>query len=303
MHYPNETAYYVQEDNGKIISDTEITPNPRPNIIYKDAKGQNYGGSLGFIPFWRFDYNRKQISGLKPIKALIDDYDLMECGLSNNLQDFDHPIYAIKGYEGDNLNELQHNIKTTKTLGVDENGGIDILTVDVPYEARKTKADEDEKNIYRFGMGLNTQGLKDTSATTNLAIQAAYTLLDLKARKVIKNIKKFLRPIIEVVIDDINSQNGTGYQPSDVYIDFHPEILINETENASNDKVRAETKQIEINIILNVADRIGDEEVLKAICEILEIDFEDVKELLEDKDKLEDAQSKLEEVIPEEGAE
>lgn len=36
------------------------------------------------------------------------------------------------------------------------------------YQARQAKLELDEKNIYRFGMGLNTVGLKDTSATTNM---------------------------------------------------------------------------------------------------------------------------------------
>lgn len=100
----------------------------------------------------------------------------MASSLSNNLIDFDAPIYAIKGFEGDNLDELQTNLKTKKIVGLGEEGGIDIKTVDVPYQARQAKLELDEKNIYRFGMGLNTAGLKDTSATTNIAIKAAYSL-------------------------------------------------------------------------------------------------------------------------------
>ncbi|WP_366151322.1 phage portal protein, partial [Clostridioides difficile] len=49
---------------------------------------------------------------LQPIKDLIDDYDMMACALSNNLIDFDHPIYAVRGYEGDNLSSLVTNLKT-----------------------------------------------------------------------------------------------------------------------------------------------------------------------------------------------
>lgn len=296
VHYADKIAYFVQTDEGKIVPDEEIIPNPRPNVIYKDEKGQLYGSKLGYIPFWRFDYNRKQISSLKPIKGIIDDYDLMQCGLSNNLQDFDNPIYVIRGFRGSNLDELQKNIKTKKIVGVNDGGDIEIKTIQVPYEARKAKATEDETNIYRFGMGLNTQGLKDTSATTNLAIQAAYTLLDLKATKVIKNLKKFLKQIIRVVIDEINEQNGAGYSVDDVKISFHPNMLLNETENIQNDKIRAETKQIEINTILNVATQIGDEEALREICDILDTDFEEIKGILDEQNNLVDAQNALNDV-------
>lgn len=68
-------------------------------------------------------------------------------------------------------------------------------TVDVPYEARKVKLELDEKNIYRFGMGLNLSGLKDTSATTNIAIKAAYSLLDLRCKHLA--LLGFLKPYIK----------------------------------------------------------------------------------------------------------
>lgn len=34
--------------------------------------------------------------------------------LSNNLIDFDTPIHVVKGFQGDNLEELQTNLKTKK---------------------------------------------------------------------------------------------------------------------------------------------------------------------------------------------
>lgn len=42
--------------------------------------------------------------------------------LSNNLIDFDTPIHVVKGFQGDNLEELQTNLKTKKYLPV-WNGG------------------------------------------------------------------------------------------------------------------------------------------------------------------------------------
>lgn len=64
------------------------------------------------------------------------------------------------------------NIKAKKHIGLDDDGSVDIKTVDIPVEARKTKMEVDEKNIFRFGMGVNTEALKDTSATTSICLQA-----------------------------------------------------------------------------------------------------------------------------------
>ncbi len=123
----DQIYFYNQIDDGKLVLDEDVPFNPMPNIVWKDKETDTYyGDSLGFVPFWRLDNCREQHSGLKPIKGLIDDYDLMECGLSNNLQDFDTPIHLVKGFNGDNLDELQQNIKTKKLLGVDADGGLDI---------------------------------------------------------------------------------------------------------------------------------------------------------------------------------
>jgi SPP1 family phage portal protein len=282
--------FYNQVDDGELELDKDVQFNPMPNIMWKDKdKDIWYGDNLGFIPFWRLDNCREQFSGLKPIKALIDDYDLMECGLSNNLQDFDKPIHLVKGFQGDNLDELQENIKTKKILGVDENGGLDVLTVDVPYQARKTKADEDEKNIYRFGMGFNSAQAGDGNIT-NVVIRSRYTLLDLKANKMIKRLKRFLKPIIRVVLDEINTKNGTDYQYSDVLVEFTPVIPTNEQENAQIAQIEAQTEQLKIDNVLSAATMIGDEETLKAICGILDLEFDDLKGQL---DKLNESQNTM----------
>lgn len=300
-----DVSFFVQVGNGKIQKDESVAINPRPHVIYTDGEtGKRMAYGLGFIPFWRLDYNKKQFSGLKPIKALIDDYDLMMCGLSNNLTDFDTPLHVVSGYQGDNLDELQQNLKTKKIIGVDAEGGVEIKTVDIPYEARKAKADEDEKNIYRFGMGLNTFGLKDTTATTNIAIKAAYTLLDLKANKLEKRLKKLLKEIIKVVLEEINQANDTDFQLSDIkFGDFSQGSMINESENIANDKIKAETKQIEVNTILNVAANIGDEATLKAICEVLDMDFDELKdqvEKMQEEQNTADAKAMLEGIETEE---
>lgn len=302
----HDVTYYVQIDNKKIQLDKTVAVNPRPHVVYTDPKTkQKMGYPLGYIPFWRLDNNRKRISGLKPIKALIDDYDLMMCGLSNNLTDFDTPLHVVSGFQGDNLDELQQNLKTKKIVGVGDGGDVEIRTVDIPYQARQTKADDDEKNIYRFGFGLNTIGLKDTSATTNIAIKAAYSLLDMKANKMETKLKKLLKDLLKVVLAEINAEYQKDYQLSDIYFDFERNIMVNESENAQNEKTRAETQQIQVNTILNVAANLDDETVLRNICDVLELDYEDIKDRLPEKDENDfvNAKATLESVVPEEETE
>lgn len=182
----------------------------------------------------------------------------------------------VSGFQGDNLDELQTNLKTKKIVGVDSEGSINVQTVEIPYQARKEKLEIDERNIYIFGMGFNPAQVGDGNIT-NVVILSRYTLLDLKKSKLDKRLKKLLRQVIKIKLAEINRENGTDYKLSDIKIDLTPDIPANETENIANKKVKAETQQIRINTILNVAANVGDEQTLKAICEELDLNYEELK--------------------------
>lgn len=280
-----ETHFFCREDDGQIVPDDSVEQNPRPHIIYKkDGDDSTYYDGFGFIPFFRLDNCKKQFSGLKPIKALIDDYDLMSCGLSNNIQDTNEALYVVKGFQGDNLDELMLNIRTKKHIGVDEQGDVDIRTIDIPYQARQTKLDLDEKNIYRFGMGFNSAQLGDGNVT-NVVIKSRYALLDLKCKKLEIRLKQFLRKLLKVVLAEINTEQGTDYQQSDVYFAFEPEIITNAADNAQIELTDAQKQQVQITTLLNLATYLDEETLMQNICDILDIDYEDIKDKLPKRDE------------------
>lgn len=281
-HTADSITYYVQNGrDGRIVLDTSQQINPRPSVVYTDAKGKRYGKPLGFIPFWPLSFNKKERSGLYPIKAIIDDYDLMKCGLSNNLQDFDHPIYAVKGFDGHDFAELAQNLRTKKMVGTGEQGGVDVVTVTIPVEARKANLEEDEKNIYRFGMGFNASQVGDGNIT-NVVILSRYTLLDLKADKVEKPLKKLLKKVVRVVLDEINAEHGSQYTLRDVKIKFVRNLPTNESENVENEHKKAQTKQLQVATILSTAANIGDDKTLEAICEVMDWDVEKIRAKLKE---------------------
>ena len=276
-----QTWFYCQEGEGAIVPDDSLSLNPRPHILYrKDGDEGTYYDDYGMIPFFRLDNGRKRFSGLKPIKALIDDYDLMNAGLSNNIQDTNEALYVVKGFQGDNLDELMLNVKTKKHIGVDEDGGIDIKTVDIPVEARKTKMEVDEKNIFRFGQGVNTEALKDTSATVSIAIKSAYANLDLKCDGLLPFLLQFMRKLLKLVLKEINDTQGTDYEQKDVYFDFSREIITNAQENAQIDLTKAQEQQTKITTLLNTASLLGQELTAQLVCEALDLDYDDLKDKL-----------------------
>ena len=305
-----ETHFFVQEDDGLIEKDMCFEykegkkTNVRPHTIWQktgDDKSTYYEG-FGFIPFFRLDNNKKQQSGLKPIKDIIDDYDLMNAGLTNNIQDTNEALYVVKGFQGDNLDELMMNIKAKKHIGVDEDGGVEIKTIDIPYEARKTKMEIDEKNIFRFGMGVNNESLKDTSATTSIAIKSAYALLDLKCNKLEIRLKQFMRKLLKVVLKEINDREGTDYQQGDVWFNLEREIITNAQENAQIELIDAQKQQVQITTLLNLANHLDSETLMQNICDALDLDYEEIKDKLPKQDDdggLAQAQAALDSIQPE----
>lgn len=297
----NQTVFYVQSDDGRIELDESQEINPRPHTLYRKKNGgELYYENFGFIPFFRLDNCRKQFSGLKPIKALIDDYDLMSCGLSNNLQDASEYLVVVKGFQGDNLEELMQNIKTKKHIGVsgDDGGGVDFKTVEIPYEARKIKLELDETNIYRFGMGFNSAQVGDGNIT-NIVIKSRYALLDLKCNKLEIRLKQFLRKILKIVIQQINTEKGTDFQSKDVYFRFDREVMTNAQDNAQIELTDAQKQQTQINTLLSLEATLGNELVVQNICEVLDIDYEQIKSKLPTDDFAE-AQTALNEVTTDE---
>lgn len=276
-----QTWFYSQVDDGEIMEDIDEEINPRPHTLYhKGDDGKTYFDGYGLIPFFRMDNNRQQVSDLRAVKDLIDDYDLMSCGLSNNIQDTNEALYVVKGFEGDNLDELMLNIRAKKHIGVGENGDVEIRTIDIPYEARQAKLDLDERNIYRFGCGFNINGLRDTTATTNVAIKSAYSQLDLKANKLEIRLKQLMRKLLRLVLDEINQADGTDYSLSDVYFNFEREVPTNALENAQIELTEAQKRQTEVNTILNLQTVIDEETRLKLIAEQLDVDYQELRDKL-----------------------
>lgn len=266
-------------ENYKLNADIQL--NPRPHVIAVTDEGDMLARDYGTIPFYRYKNNAKETTDLKPIKALIDDYDIMNAFLSNNLQDFTEAIYVVKGYDGDDLSKLRQNIRAKKTVGVDNDGGVEIKTVNIPVEGRKTKMEIDKENIYKFGMAFDSTQIGDGNIT-NIVIKSRYSLLIMKVNKTEVRIRALLKWINEMVIADINRRTNKVYDPASVTFEFTRELMVNETDLVTNDKTVAETKQIIIQTVLEAAPQLPSDEVLRIICDQFELDFEEIKELLEE---------------------
>ena len=271
----NETYYYIST-GGTLEMDKNVPVNPCPHLLYK-VGSEYYYEETNRLPFLRLDHDRSRQSGIWSIKKIIDDYDIMNCGLSNNLQDVAEGIYVVKGFKANSLDELIWNVRERKAIGVSEKGDLDIKTINIPYEARKAKMEIDEKNIYRLALAFNSSQSGDGNIT-NIVLKSRYTLLDMKAKKLIMRLKDFLLTPLEIVLNEINAEHHTAFDLEDVKIEIDPVIPTDEKEDAEIEKLNAETMQTKVGTVLDVASVIDEETLLKEICRAMELDYEEVKE-------------------------
>lgn len=283
----NQTWYYLKTGT-TLALDPNVKINPLPHLLYL-LEGEYYYEEANCLPFVRIDNDRRGASSIHRIKDLIDDYDLMNCGLSNNLQDIAEGIYVVKGFKGTSIDELLWNVKSRRGIGVSEKGDLDIRTVNIPYEARKAKMEVDEKNIYRFSMAFNSAQSGDGNIT-NIVIRSRYTLLDMKAKKTIIRLKELMSKLIAIAIKEINDQNGSAYDVDDVQIIIEPVVPTDEKEDAEIEKLKVEKRREEIGALLDVLALLDQETGIKEVCRILELDYDTVSEQLK-------ADGELEEVL------
>lgn len=300
--WSDEEVHYYKMIDSTIELDDEVEINPRPHVMYEE-EGETYYDTFKEVPFLRLDNNKKRTSDLYVIKDLIDDYDLMACGLSNNLQDVAEGIYVVKGWQGKSLDELTQSVKVKKQVAVGEGGDLDIKTIQVPYQARVAKMAEDEKNIYKFGMGLNTSLVGEGNAT-NYIIKTRYALLDMKCNKLENNLRRLMKKLVNIVLDEINERTKKDYKYSDTWIEFKREVMTNALDNAQIEQVKAQTNQIKVMTLLSLAQSLDQETVVKELCNVLELDFDEIKgklpKQLTPQEELENATRELDSIVSDE---
>lgn len=276
-----QVFYFVRNDGNDWVLNRDVAVNPRPHVVasYQDDDGEEIllPRAYGEIPFFKLLNNDNLKSDLDPIKNIIDDYDIMSCHLSNNLQDFSEALYVVKGYEGENQQTLKQALKDKKMVRVGNDGtnqgDVDIKTFNIPVEGRKTKMELDQSAIYKFGMGFDAALIANSSGNvTNVQIAAGYSLLDMKAAKKEKHLRTLIRWMNRWIVKNINELYGTNYDDKDIEVIITKETTVNKKELVNIEKIKQEIKDSRTTNLLNMIDLLDEETIIETLADILEID-------------------------------
>ena len=173
--------------------------------VYQGKLIEEVNQSFTQVPFIPFYNNTERTNDLKGIKALIDIYDITSSDYANNIDDMQDAFFTLKGFSGE-ITELQKfmaQLKATKAAGVPHDGEIGINQLNVPVQARESFLNRVDKDIFKFGRGVDTSNLSGGSIT-NEVIKAMFANLDLKCDQFESEFRKFIRRLIKFINENDN---------------------------------------------------------------------------------------------------
>jgi SPP1 family phage portal protein len=222
----------------------------RPSIVLKTLVDGRIQGqspeSWGMMPITVTYNNDDKQTDLEPVRASIDIYDIINSDFANNLDDFQDVYWVLQGFQGESLEDFLKQVKQLKAIKVGEGGNAHMETIDIPVDARKTLMEITEDNIFKFGMGLNTEKIAGGSLT-NVVIKARYADLDLKANDFEQEIKEGIYQLLDLLNVYYKITNQPTFTLDEIDITFDRSSLINQEElsrlaNESVGKLSEETR-------------------------------------------------------------
>jgi len=230
-------TYYIERESNLFVKDTSISVNPAPHywsITTLDGFQKNkQGHSWGRVPFLLLKNNRNSTTDLEHIKGLIDAYDLISSEGTNNFLDLVELYWVIYGFGGDNasstLKKLQIN-KAVNMMSSGSDGRIEAKQIELPVAGRLEFLKMLRKDIFHFGMGVDTDSDKFGNAPSGVSLKFQYTLLDQKAGNMIAKLRKVIKELLWFVTEDYNSKHNTAYDANDIQIDINKNIITNDVE-------------------------------------------------------------------------
>lgn len=195
------------------------------DILGETISGYGNFSVLPVFPLWGNGMKRSSLT--ISLKSKIDLYDIIMSDFGNNLEDAQDVYWVLKNYSGQDMGEFLADYKYYKSIKVEDDGGAEAHTLEVPYEARETALSILRKQIYDGAMALDTSILSGGSLT-NVAIKANMMDLDLKTDDFENQVFEFLYNVFDLYCEFANIPNYK-YE-----IELIRRSIVNDTETIDN---------------------------------------------------------------------
>lgn len=219
---------YVQ-DGGRLVPDVEFGE-VSPHVIMVDQEGKQVGFNWERVPFICFKYNKDELPLIEFIKSLVDDYDLRKSDNSNNLEDLPNSTYVVKNYGGTDGGTFRKNLSIYRVVFVGENGGVETVNLDLDTEAFKVHQEQNRKDIFAAGGGVDIQSEGFLSSKSGESIRNNYAGLDLDCNMLENEFQASLEQLLWFINVDLKNKDESDFFAEEVDFIFNRDSMINESQ-------------------------------------------------------------------------
>ena len=230
-YWDTEGVKFYLMENGK------LSPDPlKPDCCHMKVGGKGY--NFEKVPFIPFKYNEEEISLIRYVKPLIDDYDLLKSDDSNAIMDTPNSILVVKNYDGQGLGEFRKNLSQYKAVKVTDDGGLDIKSTGLNTDMVEKHLMLDRKDLYEAGRGVDTQS-EDFKTASGVALKFLYADLDLDCNGIESEFMSGFEEMVYFINLWLKLSGQGDFAGKGVRFVLNRDIIINE-EQAIDDCAKSE---------------------------------------------------------------
>ena len=235
VNYNFQTLTPLAEDDG------EADGGELPQVTTTEGEGASVENGYRVdnqmwdrIPLIPIRYNQEEQSLLTAIKSMVDAYDKRSSDVANALEEEPDKIKIVKDYDGTNKEEFIHNLATYRVVFLRDTGSIQTLDTSIDISAELSNLERLRKDIYEFGMGVDTQE-RNLGDASGVALKFLYADLDMDCSDLGGELSWSLEQVVWFIAQDASLRSG---ETVDVSIDvtYNTGIIINEKEQIENVK-------------------------------------------------------------------
>lgn len=225
-----DVTYYTEDSNGIFLREGESAHWAVTEMLDGEEK-RTMPHSWGRVPFIPLKNNEKEMTDLQLVKGLIDAYDHISSEGTNNLLDMVDLYWVIQGYGGETANAVARKLQINKAVQIsDSSGKVEAKQIELPMEGRLDWLQMLRKDIFHFGMGVDTSSDDWGKAASGVSLKFQYAMFYLKINGILPEIKRAMKAFFRFAVEDMNRRNGTDWDWHRIQITLNPNGIMDDTE-------------------------------------------------------------------------
>lgn len=206
-----QVTYFTENADGEFLREQEKGHWTVTELLDGEETKTIYHG-WGRVPFIPLRNNDKEMTDLQLVKGLIDAYDYISSEGTNNLLDLVDLYWVIQGYGGETAGAVARKLQVNKAVQIsDSSGSVEAKQVELPVEGRLNWMQMLRKDIFHFGMGVDTDSDDWGKAASGVALKFQYAMFYLKINGIVPEIRRAIKAFFRFAVEDCNREQGTDW--------------------------------------------------------------------------------------------